>query len=120
MVAWSLGGITLTVIRAPQIDLSLVVYSCSFLFPASFSKPRGVDIFEVLLIQIQEEMHHFAGLEEGSRGTIIVNKTFVNKLAFPNQIPDQPEKNKGRGGSQGRGKHAIKPLPKTGFGPPHL
>ena len=31
----------------------------------------------------QEEIHHFPGWEGGSRGTIIVNKTFVNKLAFP-------------------------------------
>ena len=41
-------------------------------------------LFEVLLAQIQEEIHHFAGWEEGgSRGTKIVNKNFVNKLAFP-------------------------------------
>ena len=30
------------------------------------------------------------------------------------------EKNKGGWKTQGRGKHAIKPLPKNGFGPPHL
>ena len=42
-------------------------------------------LFEVLLIEIQEEIHHFAGWEGGgSRGTKIVNKHFVNKLAFPN------------------------------------
>ena len=42
-------------------------------------------LFEVLLIEIQEEIHHFAGWEGGgSRGTEIVNKNFVNKLAFPN------------------------------------
>ena len=41
-------------------------------------------LFEVLLIEIQEEIHHFVGWEGGgSRGTKIVNKTFVNKLAFP-------------------------------------
>ena len=41
-------------------------------------------LFEVLLIENQEEIHHFAGWEGGgSRGTKIVNKHFVNKLAFP-------------------------------------
>ena len=40
-------------------------------------------LFEALLIEIQEEIHHFAGWEGGSRGTKIVNKHFVNKLAFP-------------------------------------
>ena len=30
------------------------------------------------------------------------------------------EKNKGGWKTQGRGKHTIKPLPKNGFGPPHL
>ena len=43
-------------------------------------------LFEVLLIEIQEEIHHFAGWEAGLlRGTKIVNQTFVNKLAFPNK-----------------------------------
>ena len=38
-----------------------------------------------LLIEIQEEIPHFAGWEGGgSRGTKLVNKNFVNKLAFPN------------------------------------
>ena len=42
-------------------------------------------LFEVLLIEIQEEIHHFAGWEGGGlRGAKIVNKNFVNKLAFPN------------------------------------
>ena len=42
-------------------------------------------LFEVLLIEIQEEIHHFAGWEGGGlRGAKIVNKDFVNKLAFPN------------------------------------
>ena len=42
-------------------------------------------LFEVLLIEIPEEIHHFAGWEGGGglRGTKIVNKHFVNKLAFP-------------------------------------
>ena len=41
-------------------------------------------LFEVLLIEIQEEIHHFAGWEGGGlRGAKIVNKKFVNKLAFP-------------------------------------
>ena len=40
--------------------------------------------FEVLLLEIQEEIHHFADWEGGgSRGTKIVNKMFVKKLAFP-------------------------------------
>ena len=39
-------------------------------------------LFEVLLIEIQEEIHHFAGWEGGSRGTKIANKHVVNKLAF--------------------------------------
>ena len=37
-------------------------------------------LFEVLLIEFQEEIHHFAGWEGGLRGTKIVNKSFVNKL----------------------------------------
>ena len=41
-------------------------------------------LFEVLK-DIQEEIHHFAGWEGGGglRGARIVNKFFVNKLAFP-------------------------------------
>ena len=42
-------------------------------------------LFEALLIEVKEEIHHFAGWEEGGlRGTKVVNKIFVNKLAFPN------------------------------------
>ena len=40
-------------------------------------------LFEVVLLETQEEIHHFDGWEGGSRGTKIVNKIFVNKLAFP-------------------------------------
>ena len=41
-------------------------------------------LFEALLIEIQQEIHHFAGWEGGGlRCTKIVNKHFVNKLAFP-------------------------------------
>ena len=39
--------------------------------------------------QIQGEIHHFAGWEGGwLRGTKIVNKTFVNKRAFPKGTKD--------------------------------
>ena len=44
-------------------------------------------LFEVLLIEIQEEIHHFAGWGGGLRGTKVVNKHFVNKRAFPTQGP---------------------------------
>ena len=46
-------------------------------------------LFEVLLIEIQEKIHHFAGLGGGGGlgGTKIVNKHFVNKLAFPTKDP---------------------------------
>ena len=41
-------------------------------------------LFEVVFIEIEEENHHFAGWEGGClRGTKVVNKNFVNKLAFP-------------------------------------
>ena len=41
-------------------------------------------LFEGLLIEIQGEIHHFAGWERGGlRGAKIVNQNFVNKLAFP-------------------------------------
>ena len=41
-------------------------------------------LFQGLLIQIQEEIHHFAGWERGGlRGTKIVNKDFANQQAFP-------------------------------------
>ena len=44
-------------------------------------------LFEVLLIEKQDEIHHFAGWEGGG-GSMghkkFVNKNFVNKLAFPN------------------------------------
>ena len=44
-------------------------------------------LFEVLLIEIQEEIDRFAGWEGGGlRGTKIVNKNFVNKLAFPKHV----------------------------------
>ena len=42
-----------------------------------------VILFEVLLIEIQEEIHDVAGWKGGLRGPKIVNKNFVNKLAFP-------------------------------------
>ena len=43
-------------------------------------------LFEIILIEIQEEIHHFAGWDGGGlRGTKIVKKHFVNKLAFSNQ-----------------------------------
>ena len=43
-------------------------------------------LFKVLLIEIQEEIHHFAGWEGGGvRDTKIVNKNFVNKRAFPTE-----------------------------------
>ena len=47
-------------------------------------------LLEVLLIKTQEEMHHFACWEggEGLRGTKIVNKQFVTKLAFPIYIAE--------------------------------
>ena len=42
-------------------------------------------LFEVLLIEIQEEIHHFAGWERGGvKGhQKIVSNNFVNKKAFP-------------------------------------
>ena len=44
-------------------------------------------LFEVLLIEIHEEIHHFAGWEGGGlRGTKVAYKNFVNKLAFPNLL----------------------------------
>ena len=41
-------------------------------------------LFEALLKEIQEEIHHLAGWEGGLMGTEIVNKSFVKELAFPN------------------------------------
>ena len=40
-------------------------------------------LFEALLIEIQEEIPHFAGWEGGLVVTKIVNNMFMNKLAFP-------------------------------------
>ena len=40
-------------------------------------------------------------------------------VMFPN-LDMFSEKNKGGWKTQERGKHTIKPLPKNGFGPPHL
>ena len=41
-------------------------------------------LFEALLIEIQEEIPHFPSWEGGGlMGAKIVNKIFVNKLAFP-------------------------------------
>ena len=40
-------------------------------------------LFEVLLIEIQEEIHHFAGWEGGGKGHKNCEQQFVNKLAFP-------------------------------------
>ena len=43
-----------------------------------------VILFGVLLIEIQEEIHHFAGWKGGGvKGHKIANKNFVNILAFP-------------------------------------
>ena len=51
-------------------------------------------LFEGLLIEIQEEIHHLLFWEEGGglRGTKIVNKHFVNKRAFPNCLGIGSEK----------------------------
>ena len=50
-------------------------------------------LFEVLLIEIQEDIHHFAGWEGGGLiGAKIVNKHFVNKLAFPNNMTPLPNR----------------------------
>ena len=44
-------------------------------------------LFEVLLKEMQEEIHRSAGWEGGGlRGIKIVNKHFVNKLAFPQKM----------------------------------
>ena len=40
-------------------------------------------LFEVLSIEIQEEIHHFAGWEGGGLGCKTCEQTFVNKLTFP-------------------------------------
>ena len=41
-------------------------------------------LFEVLLIEIQEEIHHFAGWEGGGvKGHKNCEQHFVNKRAFP-------------------------------------
>ena len=47
-------------------------------------------LFEVLLIENQEKIHHFAGQEGGGfKGhKNFVNKNLVNKLAFP-QFPGE-------------------------------
>ena len=43
-------------------------------------------LFEVLLIEIQEEVHHFAGWEGGGlRGAKVVNNNFVNNLVLPKE-----------------------------------
>ena len=46
-------------------------------------------LFEVLLIVIQEEIHHFAGWEGGGgvKGHKNSEQKFVNKLAFPMVLP---------------------------------
>ena len=44
-------------------------------------------LFEVLLMQIPEEIHHFAGWDGGSRGTKIVNLACsVQVLLFRNSV----------------------------------
>ena len=43
-------------------------------------------LFEALLKEIPEEIHHFAGWGGGLKGCEIVNKHFVNKLAFPKWV----------------------------------
>ena len=44
-------------------------------------------LFEALIIETQEEIHHFAGWEGGFKGhKKFVNKHFVNKLEFPNFV----------------------------------
>ena len=62
----------------------LIVLVGRFLF-GEFVRDFGLVfafLFEVLTVQIQEEIHHFAG-SEGGIGIKIVNKYFVNTLAFP-------------------------------------
>ena len=54
-------------------------------------------LFEVLFfVEIQEEIHHFAGWE-GLRAQKIVIKIFVNKLAFPkNALENSPGNSAGK------------------------
>ena len=47
-------------------------------------------LFEVLLLmQIQEEIHHFAGWGGGLKGHLYREQDFVNKLAFPDFVLSQ-------------------------------
>ena len=48
-------------------------------------------LFEALFIEIKEEIHHFAVLGGGVRGTKSVNKLVVNKLAFPKNVASLKE-----------------------------
>ena len=43
-------------------------------------------LFEVLLLQFQEELHHFAGWEGGGKGYKNRGQNFVNNLAFLNSM----------------------------------
>ena len=50
-----------------------------------------------------------------------LEKLYARKLWADFSYPIlRSEKNKRGWKTQGRGKHTIKPLPKNGFGPPHL
>ena len=74
-------------------------------------------LFEVLLIEIQEEIHHFSGWDGGGlRGTKIVNKHFVNKLAFPSQGTVRETKNTVRSSSRSASSQAPRKLLLVDFG----
>ena len=57
-------------------------------------------LFEVLLIEIQEEIHHFAGWG-GLRGTKIVNRHLVSTFAFPKDFPSRDD------GKWTRSRHSL-------------
>ena len=48
-------------------------------------------LLDVLLEESQEEIHHFVGWEGGLKGCEIVNKHFLNKLAFPTSADPHKE-----------------------------
>ena len=63
---------------------NFVCVFCNFWrFVRNFGRVFAI-LFEALQIEIQKEIHYVAGWEGGGlRGAKIVNKNFVNKLAFP-------------------------------------
>ena len=111
---------------------SLRIYPYPMVLP--LSRPWSETMVSILLwAQKTLEIKGFLGLQRpfldlvsqtprptGRGRPLFADKSVLLSLSCATGSATAQRKTKRRGETQGRGKHTIKPLPKNGFGPPHL